>query len=60
MGRGRSRVAATRISAGAFDVFVLSSGVDCHCSFKDGRTGIREYLQGAESDLTWPQAFARS
>ena len=35
---GRSRVAA--ISAGVFDVFVLSSGVNCHGSFKDGKASI--------------------
>ena len=35
MEQGRNRAAA--ISAGEFDVFVFSSGVDCHRSFKDGK-----------------------
>jgi hypothetical protein len=58
MERGRSRVVA--ISAGAFNVFFLSSGVDRYCSSKDGKVATGQHLQRTESDSTWPQAFAGS
>ena len=58
MGRVRSHVVA--ISAGTFDVFVLSSGFYRYHTFKDGKAATGQHLQGTESDSAWPQALARS